>query len=181
MLNVEAPLSPLNPAQGHADEVAAVGSSLSSYFEVYHRLLARSLELAATAAAPGQLERLSGELAEACASGQHTYAHAQHLLAYLAARDSSSGGDGSGGGGSGGSNGTPFRRLAQELEAAAVSRHEGRKVWAMQPLFVPAGASPRQREAVRLMSSALVQGLCGDAAGGGVLTQVGRGRRQLPR
>lgn len=134
-----------------------MGSSLSSYFEVYHRLLARSLELAAGASSSAALERTAGELAEACASSQHTYAHAQHILSHLA----------SCGGGGG-----PFRRLSQELEAAAAARHRGPTVWAMQPLVVPRSAPPRAREAVRLVSSALCQGLGGDASGGGMLTQV---------
>jgi len=142
--------------QGHADEVAAVGLSLSSYFEVYHRLLARSLELVCSAATSAQLERLSADLAEACTASQHTYAHAQQLLTRLASRQG----------------GATFRRLSQELEAAAATRHGGAKVWAMQPLFVPRDAPPQQREAVRLVSRALVLGSGGGAAGGSVLTQV---------
>jgi hypothetical protein len=145
--------------QGFDDEVAAVGSSLSSYFEVYHRLLARRLELAVTASTPTQLERLSVELAEACAASQHTYAHAQHLLAHLTSSpDSHAAG--------------LFRRLAQELEAAAAERHGGATVWAMQPLFVACNAAPPLREAVRLVSRVLVLGLGAGHAGGPALSQV---------
>lgn len=49
----------------------------------------------------------------------------------------------------------------------------------MQPLFVPRDAPPKQREAVRLVSSALVQGLGGDAAGGARLTLVALPLAQL--
>jgi hypothetical protein len=146
--------------QGHDDEVAAAGASLSSYFEVYHRLLARRLEAAAVAASSAQLEQLATELADACAGGQHTYVHAQHLLTHLAAREGTSGGCG------------PFRRLSQELENAAVTRHGGAVVWSMQPLFVPRDAAQQQRDAVRLVSRALVLGPGSDGAGGPALMQV---------
>lgn len=151
---------PLSPYQGHDDEVAAVGSSLSSYFEVYHRLLARRLAAAATASSPSQLERLAAELSEACAVSQHTYAHAQHVITHLATRQ----------------RGAVFHRLSQELEAAAVARHGGATVWAMQPLFVPRDASAQQREAVRLVSRALVLGAGGNHVGGAGLVQVGAAR-----
>ncbi|KAI8463314.1 MAG: TH1 protein [Monoraphidium minutum] len=148
---------------GHDDEVAAVGSSLSSYFEVYHRLLARRLEAAAAATSGAALARLGGELAEACAASQHTYAHAQHVLSHLSAH--------AGGG--------VFRRMGQELEAAAAARHGGAKVWAMQPLFVPRDAGPGHREAVRLVSRALVLGAGGGSSGGSGLTQVSQLLSQL--
>lgn len=158
-----------------------MGSSLSSYFEVYHRLLARRLEAAAAAASPAALARVSAELAEACAGSQHTYAHAQLLLSHLHARSAaaaaSSSGDAGGAGGGGdaggsGGGGGAFRRLSQDLEAAAAARHGGAAVWAMQPLFVPRGAGPGAREAVRLVSRALVLGAGGGAAGGAGVTQV---------
>jgi hypothetical protein len=139
-----------------------VGSSLSSYFEVYHRLLARRLDLAAAAAVPAQLERLSAELVEACTASQHTYAHAQHLLQHLAATSARPGAG-------------LFRRLAQDLEAAAAERHGGATVWAMQPLFVSRAAAPGAREAARLVSRALVLGPGGGHAGGSALSQVRAG------
>lgn len=150
---------------GHDDEVAAVGSSLSSYFEVYHRLLVKRLTAAATAGSTAQLERASAELADACAASQHTYTHAQHLVCHMASL--------------GGQAGTVFRRLSQDLEAAAAERHGGTKVWAMQPLFVPRDASPQQREAVRLVSRALVLGAGGSGIGGACITQVSQLLSQL--
>ncbi|GBF95080.1 hypothetical protein Rsub_07581 [Raphidocelis subcapitata] len=152
---------------GHDEEVAAAGASLSSYFEVYHRLLARRLEAAAAAASSAQLQQLAAELAEACAGGQHTYAHAQHMLTHLAAREGASG------------SGGPFRRLSQELEGAAVSRQGGAAVWAMQPLFVPRDAPQQQRDAVRLVSRALVLGPGSGGTGGAALMQAGQVLNQL--
>jgi hypothetical protein len=95
-----------------------------SQLKVYHRLLSRRLEAAATATTTAQLAGLAAELAEACASSQHTYTHAQLLLAQLAATQQAEGQGGDGGCGGGG----VFMRLSQELEEAAAARHGGAKV-----------------------------------------------------
>jgi hypothetical protein len=106
--------------QGHEDEVAVVGGSLASYFEVYHRLLATRLAAAARATTAKQLSQIAAEIAESCVGSQHTYVHAQQLLAAAA---SWPGGD-------------VFRRLGQEVEAAAVAQHGGPKVYQLQVCHV---------------------------------------------
>lgn len=103
-------------AQGHEDEVSLVGGSLASYFEVYHRLLASRLAAATRAASAAQLTALCAELSDSCVASQHTYVHAQQLLGDLAARPG----------------GCLFRRLGQAVEAAAVARHGGAKVYPLQ-------------------------------------------------
>ena len=130
-----------------------MGSSLSSSFEVFHTLLARNLEAVAGATSSTQLARLAADMLEACTTSQHTYAHTQLMLARLA--------ESQGGG--------LFRRLAQDLEAAAVARHGGAAVWAMQPLFVPPSAPPQRREVVRLVSRALI---ISSSAGSDAMSQV---------
>ena len=47
--------------QGHEDEVASIGSSLASYFGVFHRLLAARLK-EVPSASPARLRQLSTEL-----------------------------------------------------------------------------------------------------------------------
>eukprot|EP00879_Flechtneria_rotunda_P021413 GHRR01022570.1.p1 GENE.GHRR01022570.1~~GHRR01022570.1.p1 ORF type:complete len:302 (+),score=121.38 GHRR01022570.1:122-1027(+) len=110
--------------QGHQDEVAVVGSALASYFEVYHRLLASRLSGAIRATTPQQLLQIAAEISESCVDCQHTYVHAQQLL-MAAARWS--GGE------------SVFRRLSQEVEAAAVAKHGAAKVYQLQ---VSDAASP---------------------------------------
>uniref|UniRef100_A0A383VL51 Uncharacterized protein n=1 Tax=Tetradesmus obliquus TaxID=3088 RepID=A0A383VL51_TETOB len=127
--------------QGHEEEVALVGGSLASYFEVYHRLLATRLAAAARATTSKQLAQIAAEIAESCVASQHTYVHAQQLLAAAASWP---------GGG-------VFRRLGQEVEAAAVAQHGGTKVYQLQPLLVPLAASPEERRAVGLVSEVLTR------------------------
>lgn len=93
-----------------------MGGSLASYFEVYHRLLATRLAAAARATTSKQLAQIAAEIAESCVASQHTYVHAQQLLAAAASWP---------GGG-------VFRRLGQEVEAAAVAQHGGTKVYQLQ-------------------------------------------------
>jgi negative elongation factor C/D len=102
--------------QGHEEEVALVGGSLASYFEVYHRLLATRLAAAARATTSKQLSQIAAEIAESCVASQHTYVHAQQLLAAAASWPG----------------GAVFRRLSQEVEAAAVAQHGGAKVYQLQ-------------------------------------------------
>lgn len=142
-----------------------MGASLSGYFEVFHTLLARNLEAAATAARTAQLHKLTADVAAAALNSQHTYAHAQAVLARLARRP-------------GGARGV-FRRMGQELETAAAARYGGSAVYAMQPLFVPLGEPQAVRDAVQLVSRALVMAADGGDGGGGggaaSLSQVGGG------
>lgn len=71
--------------QGHEDEVASVGSSLASYFSVFHRLLGARLRAmahlccspAATTGQPSDLPSLAQELVDSCGHSLHTYLHAQ--------------------------------------------------------------------------------------------------------
>ena len=73
--------------QGHEDEVASVGSSLASYFSVFHRLLIARLRVVANQcsadthqpAVAGQtsLANLAKELVDSCSHSLHTYLHAQ--------------------------------------------------------------------------------------------------------
>ncbi|KAF8064640.1 FPS1 [Scenedesmus sp. PABB004] len=127
--------------QGHEDEVSMVGGSLASYFEVYHRLLATRLAAAARAASPAALAQLAAEVSGSCVGSQHTYVHAQQLLAAAA----------------GWPGGGVFRRLSQEVEAAAVAKHGGAKVYQLLPLFVPLSAGPEERQAAQLVSEVLMR------------------------
>lgn len=102
--------------QGHEDEVASVGSSLASYFEVYHRLLAARLVAVANATSEQQLSSLCAEFKESCCQSQHTYVHAQHLLTSLGRLEG----------------GAVFWRLSQEIEAHAALQHGGAKIWMLQ-------------------------------------------------
>lgn len=71
---------PTTPTQGYEDEVAQVGGSLASYFDVYHRLLASRLSAAAQAHDAKQLRSIAREIAGSSVDNQHTYVHAQQLL-----------------------------------------------------------------------------------------------------
>lgn len=102
--------------QGHEDEVAQVGGSLASYFEVYHRLLATRLAAATRATTTQQLSQIAAETAESCVDSQHTYVHAQQLLTSAACW----------------LGGAVFRRLSQEVEAKATAHHGGAKVYQLQ-------------------------------------------------
>jgi hypothetical protein len=66
--------------QGYEDEVAHVGGSLASYFDVYHRLLASRLAAAASAKDTKQLQSIANEIVGSSVDNQHTYVHAQQLL-----------------------------------------------------------------------------------------------------
>lgn len=66
--------------QGYEDEVAQVGASLASYFDVYHRLLASRLTAAARTKDEKQLRSIAGEIVASSVDHQHTYVHAQQLL-----------------------------------------------------------------------------------------------------
>ena len=67
--------------QGLEAEVASVGSSLASYFSVFHRLLIARLRAAsALCCSEGQASELSNlakELCDSCSQNLHTYLHAQ--------------------------------------------------------------------------------------------------------
>ncbi|BDA42837.1 Negative elongation factor D [Coccomyxa sp. Obi] len=102
---------------GHEDEVASVGSSLASYFGVFHRLMANRLKEVA-AADTDRVESLAAELKETCCQGQHTYVHAQQILTELGQHP----------------RGSRFRRLSQELEAHA-AKQRGAIVWQMHAWF----------------------------------------------
>jgi hypothetical protein len=67
-------------SQGYEDEVAHVGGSLASYFDVYHRLLASRLAAAACAKDAKQLQSIAHEIVGSSVDNQHTYVHAQQLL-----------------------------------------------------------------------------------------------------
>jgi negative elongation factor C/D len=74
------PLPSLLSTQGYEDEVAQVGGSLASYFDVYHRLLVSRLSAAAQAQDAKQLRSIAREIASSSVDNQHTYVHAQQLL-----------------------------------------------------------------------------------------------------
>ena len=59
-----------------------MGSSLAGVFEVFHRVLATRLREAATAE-PTALPALVAAICDSCARSEHTYLHAQQLLAAL--------------------------------------------------------------------------------------------------
>ena len=61
--------------------MAQVGGSLASYFDVYHRLLVSRLAAAARASDEKQLRVIAKEIVGSSADNQHTYVHAQALLA----------------------------------------------------------------------------------------------------
>lgn len=73
-------LPSLPSTQGYEDEVAQVGGSLASYFDVYHRLLVSRLSAAAQAQDAKQLRSIAREIAGSSVDNQHTYVHAQQLL-----------------------------------------------------------------------------------------------------
>jgi negative elongation factor C/D len=106
------------------EEVAAAGSTLVGYFGVFHRLTAARLRQVAAARSVEELARPAREIREGCARSQHAYAHTQHLLAWLAAE--------------GGPGAARFRRLSQELEAAAAEA-AGPAALKMQRWFTPGG------------------------------------------
>lgn len=72
---------------GNEHEVATVGSSLAGYFGVFHRLMGGRLRSAASADTRA-LPLLLVELKESCCQGEHSYLHAQQLLAELGRRPS---------------------------------------------------------------------------------------------
>jgi hypothetical protein len=132
--------------QGLTEEVAAAGASLSNYFEVYHRLLVARLTSLAKVGPhqQQQLDKVALELREACSQSLHTYLHAQQLLQALAEAEAAAaleqgaglrqqqqllGRDATGAAGGGGG---VFRRMSQEVEAAAVRSHGGARVWGLQ-------------------------------------------------
>ncbi|EIE24527.1 hypothetical protein COCSUDRAFT_40900 [Coccomyxa subellipsoidea C-169] len=108
---------------GHEDEVASVGSSLASYFGVFHRLMANRLKEVAQADAD-RVDSLAAELKETCCQGQHTYVHAQQILTELGQHP----------------RGSRFRRLSQELEAHAAAQR-GAIVWQMHAWFAAKSSS----------------------------------------
>ena len=57
---------------GHEDEVASVGSSLASYFGVFHRLMANRLKEVPQADGP-RLEKLAAELKVSDAAGSRLH------------------------------------------------------------------------------------------------------------
>lgn len=84
---------------GHSDEVAQVGSSLASYFSVFHRLLTTRLRAMALSFLPLASEEiqepfnaskaamklgvLTSDLVDSCAKSAHTFFFAQLLLSNL--------------------------------------------------------------------------------------------------
>jgi len=136
--------------QGHESEVANVGSSLSGYFGVFHRLMVTRLRsIAAASATDLQAEVLS--LAKACCQDCHSYAHMQLVVSDLSCR----------------AYGERFRRLSQELESIAAKEH-GALVWRMQPMFMRRKVSAdHHRVAVlvgELLSECAVAGLPGSSS-----------------
>lgn len=106
---------------GYEDEVASVGSSLAGYFEVFHRLMASRLKQVPSAGA-AQLAIIATELRDSCCGAEHSYVHAQQLLAALERHP----------------NGANFRRVAQELDQhAAASAWGGPEVWHLSTWLRP--------------------------------------------
>ncbi|GAX82209.1 hypothetical protein CEUSTIGMA_g9637.t1 [Chlamydomonas eustigma] len=119
--------------QGHEDEVASVGSSLASYFSVFHRLLVARLRAIATLCtsssqsvgtrtASQELQHLAKELADSCAHSLHTYLYAQQLLLWLSQHPG----------------GQVFLRMSQELEHVAAASHP--VVWSLLVMLLPPGS-----------------------------------------
>lgn len=126
---------------GYEDEVARVGSSLAGYFGVFHRLLASRLKQVPAAKA-AQLAAITVELRDSCCGAEHSYVHAQQLLAALERHP----------------NGANFRRLAQELDHfAAAPLQGGPEVWRLTtwlrpPQHITAVETTAHEEALQLVA-----------------------------
>ena len=138
---------------GHADEVKALGPAASSYFSIFHELLAdhfRSLISAGNVESTREVEVAVQNIKNACCQSLATYLFAQMMLADLArGGDAGVGGGGGEGGGGGGmstgySTGNQSRALAvrvsQELEAAAAATHGASTVYKIAPLVAASDA-----------------------------------------
>lgn len=84
--------------------------------------MAAKLREAAAAPSEAALAALARSLKEDCCASQHTYVHAQQVLAELARHP----------------HGARFRRIAQELEQCAAAAH-GPVVWKMRQWFAEPG------------------------------------------
>lgn len=110
---------------GREGEVAAVGSSLSGIFAVFHRMISAKIKAIATVTTKEQIQKLSAELAQSCCSSQHTYVYTQLLLYGLADHPEFGG---------------RYLRVARDLEAAA-AESVGAVVWKMASWFGDVGGS----------------------------------------
>eukprot|EP00193_Tetraselmis_chui_P015289 CAMPEP_0177771694 /NCGR_PEP_ID=MMETSP0491_2-20121128/11758_1 /TAXON_ID=63592 /ORGANISM="Tetraselmis chuii, Strain PLY429" /LENGTH=165 /DNA_ID=CAMNT_0019289319 /DNA_START=6 /DNA_END=500 /DNA_ORIENTATION=+ len=104
--------------QGHEGEVASVGSSLSGYFGVFHRLMVTRLRCIA-ASPPADIPTELASIAKSCCQDLHSYAHMQMVVRELGRHP----------------HGARFRRLSQELERLAAEQH-GALVWRMNRSFL---------------------------------------------
>jgi len=121
---------------GPPDEVAGAGPALAAHCSVFLTLAVS--RLAPVPAAPAaDLLPLAADLAASLCGAQHAYAAAAALLARLGARPGA---------------GARFRRLAQELQAAAAAAH-GPPVWDMARWFLPADAGAGAGEAAAAVAA----------------------------
>lgn len=90
--------------QGHVDEVAKLGRAASRFFAVFHVLLAQRLGTVLSASGDAERAEALAELASLCRDPS-AFVFAQMLLRRLGSEP--------------GPAGAPFRRVAEELEAAA--------------------------------------------------------------
>lgn len=140
---------------GHEDEVAQIGSSLASYFSVFHRLLTTRLRAIALSFLPTEgestfpdpskvakkLSSLSTELVESCAKSAHTYFLAQLLLSNLGTHPRY---------------GSVFKRASQDLEAAAAKDQPS--IWLSMTLFAPQGLSMKAHAALQEVGEVIAAG-----------------------
>jgi negative elongation factor C/D len=110
---------------GREGEVAAVGSSLSGIFAVFHQMISAKIKAIAAATTKEQIQQLSVELAQSCCNSQHTYVYTQLLLYGLADHPQLGG---------------RFLRVARDLEAAA-AESVGAVVWKIASWFGDVGGA----------------------------------------
>jgi len=110
---------------GREGEVAAVGSSLSGVYAIFHQMISAKIKAIAAATTKEQIQKLSAELAQSCCNSQHTYVYTQLLLYGLADHPQLGG---------------RFLRVARDLEAAA-AESVGAVVWKMASWFGDVGGT----------------------------------------
>ena len=117
------------------DEVAAAGAALAGHCSVFASLAASALARVPQARA-GELVPLAADLSADLCRAQHAYITAAAMLARLGGEG---GKDGDGGDAPSPPTCARYRRLAQELQAAAAAAH-GAPVWQMARWLLPVDA-----------------------------------------
>mmetsp|Transcript_35814 Transcript_35814/g.91489 ORF Transcript_35814/g.91489 Transcript_35814/m.91489 type:complete len:357 (+) Transcript_35814:434-1504(+) len=126
--------------QGHENEVANVGSSLSGYFGVFHRLMVTRLRCV-KGLSQSNFQAEIASIANSCSQDLHSYAHMQMVATELGRHQ----------------HGGSFRRLSQELEKLAAEQH-GELVWRMNEAFAGFSVSEAHQHAAALVGELLQVG-----------------------